>query len=709
MARRRRSDPVLQKLRQLASRGRRTAAGELLEETLRLNPNHTKAREEYSRYLTNKPFTFEVKDYEELQSIISEFLSSPHMLTSMRSSSIKRLRNRVRFLQRAQDHMLSVMEKKVLAQLRSSITRELQRRRKPMGKIFIAMGVVMVILLITAGVVFFLWKRARSAAETLDLANAGNISRVAALNLLQIHDTGLNRTMDRRVGVEADNLRAYLRAQEQRARELDAILQVIERGEQTVVGQGVRRRANIERKLKALGQDAAPYLARWGALCNAEKDALNQQRLTLSEELLLPLPPQPNLKGDIEEDLAVLSQRQKFLQERINIYEDAGEALNLPRNLIIPAQLELLENKHILAEIKQFKNLLQLLPAAHDYETYRSRLNNWVPKHYALAVQMLGIVKKLPALNKVQGRMQEYGQNVKPGLLLAARKSLLEGKPSFSADFPASREQLHLLNELLANSALSVQLFEHIDTATNERAISEVMPEVRYGRSCFPRSMYDPERDNHNRKAVEWHNPHAVVSRVIDPRPLHNQLGLGNRTGFYSIVNLPRMLTDVFRIEGPAIPALARAYVLHYLIKANNAWQDNMLTGMRYAPKTRQALQEFEKLRKSCDIRLDGNCWLQYTAKHAAAERKFAKWFAQHRELNFQEELKQNLGALMNVTPRFCGYIDERAEARLFEPAKEGQLIWYDSETGGMTATAWGDELNKPLRLSPIFTMEKQY
>ena len=359
MARRRRSDPVLQKLRQLASSGRRAAAGELLEETLRLNPNHTKAREEYSRYLTNQPFSFEVKDYEELQSIISEFLSSPQMLTSMRSSSIKRLRNRVRFLQRAQDHMLSMMEKKTISQLRSSITRELQRRRKPLGKVVIAVGIVLIILLMVAGVFFFLWKRARSAAEALDLANASNLSRAAALNLLQIHDTGLNRTMDRRVGVEADNLRAYLRAQEKRARELDAILQVIERGEQTVVGQGVRRRADIERKLKALGQDGGPYLARWGALCSAEKDALNQQRLTLSEELLIPLPPQPNLKGDIEDDLAILIQRQKFLQKRINIYEDAGEALNLPRNLIIPAQLELSEIKHILAEINQFKNLLQ--------------------------------------------------------------------------------------------------------------------------------------------------------------------------------------------------------------------------------------------------------------------------------------------------------------------------------------------------------------
>ncbi len=709
MARRRRPDPVIQKVRQLARSGRRAAAGELLEDTLRQNPNHSKAQEEYRRFLTDRPFTFEERDYEELQSIISSFLTSPQMLSSMRGSSIRKLRKRIHYLQRVQEHMLSIMEKKTLSQLRTNITRELKRRRKPLGKVFIILGILLLILLLIAGSVFFLYKRAGAAAEKLDQANSGIISRAAALNLLKIHDTGLNRTLDRRVGSEADKLRSYLRAQEQRIRECDSLLRELEKSDQSVVKMGVRRRADIERKLKELGTDGAPYMARWAALCEAEKDELNQQRLTLSEELLMPLPPLQELTGEPETDFAELAKRQKILQKRLNIFDDAAEALQLSRSIIEPTVQEFENNKHILAEISQLKNLLQLLPSAHDYDSYRKLLTSWNPQHYASGKKILSIIGRLPELKKLRMLMQEHGQNVKPGLLLAARKSLIEGKASFSADFPASREQLMLLNELLANSALATRLYEHIDTATNERALSEEPVVVRYGRACFPRSQFDPQRDEIARKNVEWHNPTAVVSRTLDPQPLHQRLGLNNRTGFYTNANLPALLTSVFRIEGRDIPALARAYVLHHLIKANNAAKEPILSGMQYAPATRRVFEEFEKLRKSCEVKLDGDCWLQFSARHQAAERRYAHWFAQHREVNFQEELRKNLNSIMQVTPSFCGYINEKGEIILFTPLHKDKLLWYLSEDGAMTASAQGVELKKPLRLSPVFIVEKQY
>lgn len=709
MARRRRPDPILQKVRQLARSGKRAAAGELLEATLRQNPNHLKVREEYSRYLTNEPFTFEVKDYEELQGIISEFLTSPQMLVSMRSSSLKRLQKRVHYLQRAQEHMLNAMEKKTLSQLRTNSARELKRRRKPLGKIAIITGSILAVLGLIAGISFFLVKRAESAAEILDAASKNGVTRVAAQNLLSIHDTGLNRTLNRRVRAEAENLRAYLRAQQQRARELDAVLTVIEKGEQSVVGQGVRRRAEIERKLKALGKDAMPLQARWAILCNREKDALNQQRISLSEELMAPLPPGQSLKNDIQVDSDILHRRQKTLQQRINIFEDAGVALNLSKDLIEPALQEYEANEKMLAEISQLRNLLQLLPAAHDYATFCERLGSWEPRLYPAAQNMLQISKKLPEEKDLKGLMQEHGQDVKPGLLLAARKSLLEGAPSFSEQFPATREQLAILEELLENAALKTRLYEHIDTAVNERALSEEMPVERMGRACFPRSALDPARDASERKRVEWHNPGAVVSRVIDPRPLCNKLGLNNRTGFYATANLPELLTDIFRIDSKEVPALARAYVFHHLVLAINKAAEPMLNGLRYAPRMQKAIARFEKLRESCGVKLDGDCWLHHSHKHVIAESRFTNWFNENRKLNFQKELKENLGKLMRVAPRFCGYINEYGRPVLFETVKNGQLFWYMKEDGAIASATMGDELRNPHKLSPVFTRERQH
>lgn len=709
MARKRRSDPILQKVRQLARSGKRAAAGELLESTLRQNPNHQKAREEYNRFLIGKPFTFEAKDYEELQGIISEFLSSPQMLVSMRSAGIRRLQKRVRYLQHAQEHMLSAMEKKTLSQLRSNSAKELKRRRKPLGKAAIIGGVILAVLALLSGIFCFLWKRAENAAEILDAAGKSNITRAAAQNLLSIHDTGLNRTLNRRVSVEADNLRAYMRAQQRRARELDAILKVIEKGEQSVVGQGVRRRAEIERKLKLLGKDGSKLQGRWDELCAREKESLNQQRLSLSEELMAPLPPSQSLKNNPQEDLAILNKRQKTLQQRINIFEDAGVALNLSKELIEPAEQEYAQNQKIIAEITQFRNLLKLLPAAHDYETYKSQITSWSPQLYTPAMDMLRIGKRLPEQKNLKSLMQEHGQNVKPGLLLAARKSLLEGGASFSEDFPATREQLAILEELLENQALKTRLCEYADPVAKEQALTETTPEIRMGRFCLRRSALDPARDAAERKLVEWHNPDAVVRlRVIDPRPLYTKLGFENRAGFLTTANLPRLLTDIFQIEGNDIPALARAYVFYHLVNTINKAQEPLLNGLRYAPEMQKALASFEKLREACQVRLDGNCWLYSTPKYQAAERKYAAWFRKHRKLNFQQELQENMGELMRVTPQFCGYVNEYGEATLFESMRPGETIWYIRTDGSVATGAHGDKLNSPHLLSPVFTKEKQ-
>ncbi len=709
MARRRRSDPVLQKVRQLARSGKRAAAGELLETTLRQNPNHEKAREEYNRFLTDKPFSFEVKDYEELQSIISEFLASPQMLISMRISGIKRLQKRVRYLQHAQEHMLSAMEKKMLSQLRSNCSKEIKRRRRPLGKVAIVCGSILAVLALLAGIFFFLWKRAGHAAEVLDTASKSNITRKAAQNLLSIHDTGLNRTLNRRVGVEADNLRTYLRAQNRRARELDAMLKVIESGEQSVVGQGVRRRAEIERKLKQLGKDAGALQKRWYELCAREKEALGQQRIALSEELMAPLPPGQSLKNNIHEDLEILNKRQKTLQQRINIFEDAGVALKLSKDLIKPAESEYSHNKKMLTEITKLNQLLQILPSAHNYETYQQYITSWTPTLYPLAIEMFQISKRIPELKNLKGLMQEHGQDVKPGLMLAARKSLLEGEPSFSEDFPATREQLAILEELLENEALNTRLYEYADTAVNERALTENAPVTRMGRACLLRSALDPARDATESKRIEWHNPDAVVRlRVIDPRPLFLSMGFDNRAGFFATANLPKLLTDIFQIEGNDVPALARAYVFYHLVKAINKAQEPLLNGLRYAPQMQLALLSFEKLRQSCHVKLDGNCWLYSTQKHMAAEAAYADWFKQNRKLNFQEELKKNFGDLMRVTPRFCGYVNEQGETTLFENIQPGQPVWYIRQDGSVAAGLQGEKLNSPHLLSPIFTKEKE-
>lgn len=706
---RRRPDPVLQKVRQLVRKGKRAEAVELLEETLRQNPNHAKARKEYNLHLTNQPFTFEVKEYEELQKIISDFLTSPQALGSMKARALRNLRNRTHYLLQAQAHMLTVIEKKTVQQLRTNINRELQRRRKPAGKVIIILASVVLCLILITGIILFLVKRAESAARTLNQAAEQHCSRAVGLNLLNIHDTGLNRTLDRSVGVAADKLRYHLKATERRIREVDAILYSIEKGEQSVVSQGVHKRAHVGRILKALGADAPPFQLRWNRLLQREKDALQRERISLVEDLMAPLTPPDALTGSPDDDIPILTRRNNLLQQRIDIFQDAEKAFDLPEELIEREVKELAEVKLILKEVVSLRNMLRLLPEAADYETYHQRLASIKTAHYAMSREVQKVCRLLPDLKKIRALMQGHGQKVNPELMQAARTSLLDGGPTFSTAFPATKEQLHLLNELLTNSALKTRLYALTDTAANLHAYSETLPEFRHGKACFLRSALDPERDVFDKKAVEWHNPRAVVQRTLDPRPLHRQLGLHNRTGFHATVNLPKMLTATLQIRGEHIPALARAYVFHYLIRTNDLASEPYLKGLQYAPEMRQTIESFEKLRRECRVRLDGDCWLRRSPEHAAAERRFEKWFNKHHDVDFTKELKRHFGGLMRIAPKFCGYVNEQRKIVLLREYEPGKLFWYLSQNGSMTTSTTGSSLQNPARFSPVFTTEKQF
>lgn len=703
---RRKADPVLQKLRQLARAGRRREAASILEEAIRLNPKHEKARDELSRYLRGKPFSFEERDYTELQAIISDFLRKPQDLGQMRRSALKRLRHRTCFLEKALEHMLSQMDRKTLGQLRAAIIRELQRRRKPLGKVSAAVAVSLFLSAVLAGACYFLWNRAETAAQVLEKAADSGVRRAEAMQLLKVHDTGLNRTLNRRIGEQSERLKRLIQLSAQHAREVDAILKAIESGKQSVVGQGVRRRALIERRLKELGPDARELNQRWAALCRKEQAELNQQRLSLVEELMSPIPEWQGVQGNPALDVPLLQARVKQLQQRINIYDDAAAALELPESIIEGVRKEMADCEQILAEINEIHQMLQLLPSAHDYEHYQKMLSSHAPQHYLPYIEMLEVVRHMPTVASVRGMMQEHGQNLPAGLLQNARESLIDGNPSFSRNFPASAEQLHLLDELLTNSALRTRLYELTNVADNLCAYSEELPQLRYGRACFKRSALDPARDVADNKSIEWQNPHSVVSRPLDPRPLIHALGLDNKTGFASIANLPGVITRLMQHEHPDVPPLAKAYVFHYLLQVNNGFSHAMLSGLRYAPEMRRAVESFEQLRRACQVKLDGNCWLQRTPHHAEAEKQFARWFRKHRKVDFAGELRKNLGELMNVSPRFCGYIDANGEAVLFEEVKAGKLIWYLSHTA-ITATAWGEQLQEPMKLSPVFIMKK--
>ncbi len=703
---RRKSDPVLQKLRQLAHAGRRKEAAALLEATIQNDPKHEKAREELARFLRGRPFSFEEREYSELQKLVGDYLKAPQALSHTRRPVLKRLRHRIYHLEKSLSLLLVPADKKRLEQMRGAITRELQRRKRPIARISSIIAVGLAVTAALGGGSYILWQRAGKAAEALAAAAGTDFQRTRAIELLKAHDTGLNRTLNRRVGEHAEQLRLHIRRTDQLLRDIDATLRKIESGRQSVVGIGVHQRISIDHWLKELGRDAGDLHSRWAELCRKEQNALKQQRLSLLEELMAPLPGWQGLTGDFDKDIPLLRSRMQALQQRISIFDDAAGALQLPDSVIAAARQELDNCRRLQREATAFKHLLQSLPEARHYDRYRQLLEDFAPAKYQPATDLMTVKQHLPSETNLRELMQEYGSDLPAEVLQNAQNVLMNGQPSFSPDFPARSEQLHLLEELLTNSALFTKLYELTNTADGLQAYSEKLPQLKYGRACFNRSSLDPERNMAENKAVEWQNPHMVVSRTLDPRSLSKAIGLDHKAAFIGTLNLPEALSKVLQHEQADVPPLAKAYVFHHLLQVNALFSPALLSGMRFAPEMRSVAESFEALRQECQVELDGNCWLRRTAAHGRAEVKYARWFKKHRKVDFADELRKNLKPLLSVSPRFCGYINENGEAVLTEMMEQSQLIWYLSG-GAMTTTSWGQPLQKPMKLSPVFTMAK--
>ena len=701
---RRKTDPVLQKVRLLVRSGHRREAAAELESAIKLNPNHAKARDELARYLTNKPFSFEEKDYKELQKLIADFVTTPHLLQKKRKSVLKNMKHRVGHLERSLTHLLTSSDQKITAQLKAAITRELQRRGRPVGKVLTTLGLAFSGICAIGGLACFLSAEADKAAIALE--NECKIFRKeSAQKILLAHDTGLNRTFNRRVAEQASRLRLLLQMSEQHTRDIDALLKPIEAGKQSVVGLGIRQRTVIERRLRELGENGTALRKRWENLCRKEAKELSQQRMALAQELMAPLPESVQLSGDADADLKLVTSRLQELQQRLLIYEDAAEALQLSNDIQESLRQETEHLIHIRSEINIWRNLLQELPSVQTYERYAGLLRGINPSLYKPAVDILTVREILPQEDNLQGLIVEKKHELQPGVLQVAKEALMEGCPTFSALAPATAEQLHLLQELLSNSALNTRLYELTNTVENLEAYSEKLPELRYGRACFRRSALDPSRDITENKNVEWQNPLSVTSRTVDPSPLFQALGMQNSSAFISSFNIQVTITRLLQHSHPDVPALAKAYILHYLLQVINHCQYPMLNGLRFAPEMRRIITDFETKAKGCNIKLDGNCWLKRTPAHNAAENLFRRWFRKHSKVDFAGEVRQNLGKLLAIRPQYCGYINQNGEMIYSGPLNEGQLIWYLSE-GVMTATAWGSPLQTPVRLSPVFTME---
>ncbi len=714
MRRRRQARTPASALRRLALAGRWDEVRTLLEERLARDPHDAEARAELERLRQGVPLRAaesalvrkrreEQEMQEELTAELALFSKTPDMLSGWETPLLTRRHKRIARIR-------STLGKRLPAELRAEAavyfralsSERAQRNRKRRLLVGAAIGLPL-LLLAGAATALPLHHRAQQAEESLRHAlQARDMGRVE--KALHRASSGTNRLFNRELTElihQAENWQARC---ERRQAELQELLAELETGKTQLSALPLVRRAELNHTLNALPDGAHELRERWQHLCRREARALARQREEVLQRFRQPLPPMPELRGIPEEDDERLLMQLNHIRPLSEEWKAARELFSADEALGRPLLARRAKLEQLRADIAHLRHTVTLLPIARNYAQYCKALENYSPQLYPPTLRLAAIRALLPEEDKLRDHMQDHGRQLPPGMAEAARKALLHGGPSFPPAFPANARQVQVMEDLFTDTALQKALYE-LSAPTLPSFIVETRPEVRESSVSFSPSPLTPGYSLDVPRRITWHNPQGVFIRRLDATPLLRDTGI-NREEFFSKGNLPALLDALLRVRHQECPELARAYVFKRLLEVIRAHEWPTMLGIAYAPTLRADARAFATFTRELGIPLEAGCWLKNSPETERAEEFCATWFQERRHRQYAQEIARNFASLVQVHPRYIGYVGESGEPRLYRELPEGTLLWYVGE-GGLTTTPMGAELESPALYSPIFIVAK--
>ncbi len=700
-------------LRELARAERWDEVRRLLEERLALDPRDDEARAELERLNQGLPLRvlesplarqkrLEKEMREELAAELELYRRHPALIEEWDAALLAKRRKRVALIRSTlAERMDEAMEEDAARYLDALSARLEQHRGKHRTRLRLLYALVPVAALVLAA--SGLEYRAQSAGSKLEAAlDARDPARVEATR--KAADSGVNRLLNDELPDLLERAQTWQTRVQRQSRELAAKLDELEAGKSTLSGMPLVLRAHLEGELQREPKAFESLRQRWQRLRNKEKAQLAAQREEVEKRFSAPLPGMPELGGTLEEDETALRQQLEQLRGLAEECRAACQLFALAPALVEPMESRLAELRQLLADIAALRRATALLPRARSYADYRRFLADNAPQSYAPAIRLMQVRENLPEEDKLRDLMQDHGRQLPPGMLEAARHALLEGGPSFTAAFPANAKQVQLMEDVFTSTALQKPLYE-MSAPGLPSYIVEERPEAGAESVSFTPSPVTPGYSLSSPKQVTWTNPGSVSIRRIDATPLVRDTGI-SREDFFRCGNLPRLLDRLLQMDEGAVPVLARAYLFQRLLDVMRAHEWPTMLGIAYAPTLRADACSFAKLVRETGFPLTSVCWLQSTPEAARAEEAYRRWFAEHRYNRYAREIANNFGTLVQVHPRYVGYIDAAGHPQLFRKLRAGTLLWYVS-ADGLTTAPLGEEPEGATPFSPVFVVER--
>lgn len=697
-------------LRRYVLSGEKEAARSLLQDMLRSNPEDAEAAAELRRLEQGHPLLCTETQKQRKERQLQEALHAlardveahnPKILAAKHTEELLKLRADLK------EYLHTISGSKSPAPpgtnaYKKALEHELSRRHKKSVKSRTSIALFLLFVLLgLGGTIWALHNRAVSIAEQLESAwIAQEWEKTEAL--LKATDSGINRLMYPQSGALIAKVRNWQQGCIGRANDLSHQMQLYKKRD-AISSLSLEERAVFLRRIRALPlYHSQELLARWEELCRPEKEKLDMQRDAIVAEIEAAATAPP-LTGDWTQDANLLKKAAANLQRLIATFDSAKDAFDLPAELISPDQNLLLQLQTYLADIEIQKKADMQLRTARTYEQHFKALSGLTPVQYPPALQMAEAGRSLPTAEDICNEVRAYRFKIPRVIPPEVIQAIVHKGPSFCASYPASLQQLHLMEDIFTGRTLRQKVYE-VFRASGEVHYTDAPPTVTEKNSAtFTMSELDPARKVSRSPRIEWENAHAVWSRTLDATPILKVTGI-TRERFFLTANLPDVLARVTTIRDKDCPALAKAYVYHTLLEVMRLHSKKPdILGLRYSPTLQEDIKSFRLVSSRCKLPLSVTCWLSRSAEAMEAESLFARWFDTHADRDYSAEMSRQLSRILRTRPRYIGYVDAAGQPRFREQPAEGSTIWYLSGDK-MLPQPYGKPLQAPAPYSPLFT-----
>lgn len=485
-------------------------------------------------------------------------------------------------------------------------------------------------------------------------------------------------------------------------RSVETDIRRIEKGLISVADMGLQGQVELEARIQALRLGKDELNQRWKALCQKERHALAQQKERVLQAVHAPLPTQPEHTGAPRQDYDAFNRYSALLEKRLLEATLANKAYHISQSALGNIEKACRQARQLCSDTNDFKRITDKLKKCRNYDEFLELINGFSPELYNPALELASIKNELPTAEDIAHRIMDPDGAFSRELLAAARKTLVEGAPTFSQAYPATNDQVVLMEDMFTAPSLRNKVYGIILPDGN-MWFSTKKPYVdKTNFLIFQRSSIDPNYSVMDNR-VELQNDGSIKLTEYDATGIM-KIGDFEKNNFFNHAHLTRLLTATLNYEDRKTPALAQAYIYYTLIRLAHEHRHMLLSGARFSPSLKAHADSFSHLLKKQNITLEPGCWLSASAEVKAAEKAFEAWFREHRGANYEQEAAAHFRERFDASSRYAGYINAHGEFVARKSTRDADYLWFISDDGLARTPAQEPDFSPAHKWSPVFT-----